>query len=106
MGVMERRVERGHDFVQAYVNHGRWVADCECGGAEIVDPARPTFFCVSCGNAGHGGQSRAVEFPDYVAGIEIILAVRPIINRNWLVGESLLDLARENKAHGLGMRES
>ncbi len=41
----------------------RWVAMCECGGAEVVDPNEPVFFCCSCGNAKVGGLWRPVNFP-------------------------------------------
>lgn len=43
----------------AYVNHGRWVADCPLndGGARRLKPGLD-FFCIECGN------TFAVEWPD------------------------------------------
>lgn len=47
----------------------RWVAVCECGGAEVVaGPEAPreeqVFFCCSCGNEGVGRRWRPVVYPD------------------------------------------
>jgi len=50
--------------VMATWDGDRWVAVCECGGAEVVDPGEPVFFCCSCGNAGVGGRWRPVKFPE------------------------------------------
>ena len=50
--------------VEARIDFARWIADCECGGAEYVDPDEPLFFCMACGNAGTSGRARKVEFPD------------------------------------------
>lgn len=56
--------EEGNDFpVKAIVNGGRWVARCECGGQENVEPDDPIFFCHECGNHVSGGKSRPVAFP-------------------------------------------
>ena len=50
--------------VLARIDYGRWLADCECGGAEYVDPDDPVFFCQSCGNASTDGKLRKVIFPE------------------------------------------
>jgi len=50
--------------VIARIDHGRWIADCECKGAEYVDPDEPIFFCLSCLNAAHQGVLRPVVFPN------------------------------------------
>lgn len=56
--------EEGTDHpVKALVNGGRWVARCECGGQENVEPDDPIFFCHECGNKISGGKSRPVDFP-------------------------------------------
>lgn len=101
-----RRVEAtiaaaGHDRhpvepVLAYVNHGRWVADCVCGGAELVAADHP-FLCGSCGGEG------PVVFPagDVLAQVEELLAVRPTLNRNWRPHETFNDLLAENIDAGL-----
>lgn len=49
--------------VIARIDHGRWIADCECKGAEYVDPDEPVFLCLSCLNQGNGGHMRPVKFP-------------------------------------------
>ncbi len=44
-------------YAQAYVNFGRWVADCplECGNALLVEPGQGSFFCQPPGGCGHIG---------------------------------------------------
>ncbi len=56
--------------VYARIDFGRWIADCECGGAEYVDPDEPLFFCLSCGNLSTSGRAREVIFPDNRPEIE------------------------------------
>ena len=48
---------------------GRWVAVCECGGAEVVaGPDAPdeeqVFFCCSCGNSEVGRRWRPVVYEE------------------------------------------
>ena len=50
--------------VNAEINWGQWIAKCECGGAEAVDPDEPIFYCFSCGNYANHGKPRPVIFPD------------------------------------------
>ncbi len=88
------------EAVYAYVNHGRWVADCECAGAELVRDG-DDFFCRSCGNAEAEGEPRPIEWPASRAEIEAVLALRPGLNRNWRPGETVAGLLRENEEHGL-----
>jgi hypothetical protein len=92
--------------VVAYVNHGRWVVDCECGDAGVVDPGQPDrgFFCFGCYNIIHTGLPRRVAYPvDEVRGrVEALLLARPDLGtRNWSPAETVEDLAIENIAHGL-----
>ena len=82
----------------AFVNAGRWIVKCECGGAEEAWEEK-LFFCFSCLNNGHGHKLRPVEFPEQRAEIEALLARRPLMNRNWNPGETVKDLKRENKEH-------
>ena len=56
--------------VNARIDWGRWIADCECGGAEYVDPNEPLFFCMSCGNKITSGRARKVIFPKNIDEIE------------------------------------
>lgn len=68
--------------VVAYVNHGRWVADCitvGCGGARQLNPDH-TYWCVYC------GQSYVVEWPDKktMRAVTTILEQRPErVNQNY-----------------------
>lgn len=85
----------------AYVNHGRWVAECPhgCGSAQVVSPNDPRFFCTACRNRG-GGWS-PVTFPKDRDAIEAALSQRPPRNANWLPGEPVKRLLEENKTHGM-----
>lgn len=67
--------------VQARIWQGIWIADCECGGAEFVDPLEPTFFCWGCGNRENGGSCRPVEFPEHREEIEAKILERPVQKR-------------------------
>lgn len=85
--------------VVAYVNHGRWVADCACRGAELVDPDDPLFYCLSCYNAGHGGRLRRVLFPPQAPEIAAELdRRREPVRRNWYPGETVDHLRAERVA--------
>ncbi len=55
--------EMAEEPVMAVWDGERWVAICECHGAEVVDPREPIFFCCSCGNVRVGGRWRPVNFP-------------------------------------------
>lgn len=62
--------------VFARVEHNRWLADCECAGAEVVDAIDPRFYCLSCMNDANGGRPRPVIFPDDTDDVEDALVVR------------------------------
>ncbi len=106
--------------VEAYIDHGAWLAVCECGGAEYVDPAFPYFFCFGCGNERTGGAARRAIFPDEATmqEVETVLIERPIRkaagltgvravrfgkaeqpgwHRNWRPGEEVKGLREENE---------
>lgn len=101
--VVEKTVERGLTIrdsrkpLSVYANHGRWLADCSCGGAEIV-AADTNMVCGSC------GLRSPVKFPDGWERAERLLDVRPYeATRNWYPDrESVDDLAAENVANGVG----
>ena len=82
----------------AYMNHGRWVADCAtpyCPEAHLVTPG-DRFNCGNC------GESFRVSWPLCKTQIERVLETRPVPQtRNWLVGESVSDLRNENLRHGV-----
>lgn len=106
--------------VYASINTGRWIAECECGGAEIVEPSDPIFFCFSCGNACVEHAARPVIFPENMDELEHLLLKRPgktngvnvierafnsvpafgRLGRDWSVGETVEMLELQNK--GLG----
>ena len=74
------------------VDDGRWIADCGCGGAELVDPSWPYFVCCSCGAGPHD-----VTFPKQRVAIEAVLLERPDApTRRWGPGKSVKQLKREN----------
>ena len=96
--------------VKAYINHGRWVVECPsdiCKGAMVVTSAEPYFLCPSCGNSENNGYWYGVQFPGPRTRIEAVLMKRPAANpweafaRNWSPGETLTDLRRENREHGI-----
>jgi len=60
----------GGSVVCARIDYGRWIADCECGGAEYVDPQEPIFICMNCGNKAISGRARTVVFPENIKEIE------------------------------------
>ena len=66
--------------VKARIDFGRWIADCECGGAEYITPEEPIFFCQSCGNLASDGKLRPVDFPpeEERKEIERLLLERPV----------------------------
>lgn len=83
----------------AYVNHGRWLADCPLGDGEarLVNPAYE-FFCIGCGN------TFAVLWPDAKTMKQItkVLEQRPASgSQNWYPHESVADLTAENADRGL-----
>lgn len=80
--------------VQARVDAGTWLIDCECGSGNAVDPEDKVALCFAC-----GAVHENVEFPDDVKGIERLLLARPAQwRRGWRPGESSRDLLRENRA--------
>ena len=97
----------------AYVNLGRWVADCparpcahpltgeHAAGAEYVAP-NIVFMCQWCWNQDIEGRYRPVDFPADKTALEaeLLRRVEPD-TRNWLPGETLADLQIENIAHGV-----
>ena len=80
---MQRRVRAPHGMLIgadtfARINHGRWVADCVCGSAQVVTPDDPRFACPECG----WGWARII-FPDQPAAAEAAVAERAPHERNW-----------------------
>lgn len=93
----------------ARVNHGVWIASCECGAGGLPSPGcvvfldQPLGWCVRCGNRQHGGFWRPIVAPPEHGRrlIEAILLCRPNIgDRNWEPGETIADLVAQNREHG------
>lgn len=76
--------------VQAYVHQGQWIAQCECGSCEFVNPNDPVFFCWGCVNRANNSYLRPVEFPAFWQDVERILLERPV---NDMRGASELERA-------------
>lgn len=92
--------------VEAFVERGMWMAQCpKCNSAQVTSPADPRFICVGdptgCGNYYVGGKTVPVKWPKNREAIEAALITRPQLFRNWRPGETVKDLIRENKEHGL-----
>lgn len=81
----------GDGNVWAYVNHGRWVADCPCGGAELIREGQPLL----CGSCAH---KREVVWPPDIEDIEAVLEQRKDRStQNWQPNETVASLATENE---------
>ena len=89
--------------VPAYVNHGRWLARCECGNSELVDLKELLFMCCGCWNARQDHAWRPVLLPVNRKALEKMLLLRPMENRNWKPGTTMKHLREEN-AEGLAGR--
>lgn len=85
------------------VGQGRWFVRCPwCPGATILVEEDPRFFCCDCCNAAVGGRYLPVDLPPDIREIERVLMRRPdVMTRNWLPGETVADLDRENIEHGV-----
>lgn len=109
-----RRVERGRTPYEnsarqapsptggqavAYVNEGRWVADCpECNAGIGVHVDAPVVVCLDCGGVSD------VVVPDARARAEAdrVLGRRPVVNQGWRPDrEDLTDLKAENAVRGV-----
>ena len=90
----------------AYVNHGRWVADCptpHCAGAIVL--YRDTFLCGNCLNVECGYRYRMVLWPAEKGVVEETLSKRFLPETaNWRPGETMQQLRSENAAHMIGAR--
>ena len=87
---------RNRKPIVAYVNLGRWVADCPCNGAEIVEPGED-MLCGSC------SMVSTVVFPDSETKIKIesVLLQREPFHQNWHPDETVDELVAQNIENGL-----
>jgi hypothetical protein len=79
----QRRIPPPDGFVighplYARINHGRWVADCPCGSAQVVTPADPRMACTEC----RAGWFR-LTFPEDPAAAETSVAGLLPTEQNW-----------------------
>lgn len=82
--------------IHAYVNHGRWIAECpDCHGAQLACRTDHRFLCNECGNVAVDNKWRRVVWPLDAAEIEAALTGRPRANQNWNPGETVEDLLVE-----------
>lgn len=95
--------------VRAYINGGRWLAECpDCRSAQVVSDTERVFWCLHCGNSEINFAWRHVRMPRNRRAIEPVLLKRPAarsdraISRNWKVGEAVEFLEQENVEHGVG----
>ena len=89
---------------EAFVEGGRWLVQCECGGADDVDLGSLLWMCGSCFNSAHGHQWRKVLLPDTRTRqiVERALLMRPNARtRTWRSDENVAELFAENVANGL-----
>lgn len=92
------------EAIEAFVNDGRWVVQCpDCRSGQLVDPETiERFFCIECLNERVDRQWVPVRYPAEVEEIEAALSVRVLWERmNWRPGETVEDLRRENREHGI-----
>jgi hypothetical protein len=84
--------------VTAYVNEGRWVADCPlCGSGIATWPSNPDAACLQCGTVFRAKHPS----PAVVREAEAALLSRPLRNRHWRpADESPQTLRQENIREG------
>lgn len=87
--------------LDVWVNDGRWIIQCPCGGAQNAYAGQRRFFCVDCLNEAHGGAWVKVHWPKDHSAIDEVLAPRPIGNQHWVPGETVRDLQADNRSRGL-----
>ena len=90
---------------EAIVRQGRWVLLCansDCRGAELAWE-EGFLYCASCLNAHVDHKMLMTKFPKERREIEAILEPRNIPNRNWELGETLVQLRAENEEHGIAL---
>lgn len=89
------------DKARAYVNFGRWVADCptRCGSAIALTPRQTIYHCIECHSVSE------VDWPPNADEIMAALEKRPAPRtRNWFPAAHELAL-RANSPHGQTVEE-
>jgi hypothetical protein len=84
-------VPRPH-VLTAYVNDGRWLADCpHCGSGIIIGPVWTVAICLGCYS-----RYASPPMPAEREAIEAALSDRPQAAQNWRPFESVAGLIAEN----------
>ena len=100
-------LDRVRSTVAAFINHGRWLAQCpSCPSSAYVSLDVPLFWCVECGQVDNPGYWYEVVLPAARAAIESVLLKRPLVrnvasHRNWVPEETLQMLRNENLRQGI-----
>jgi hypothetical protein len=88
--------------VQAYVNHGRWIADCcrpYCTSARLLSRGMITFYCDPDVDEGCGMEATVI-WPTNVNELTEVLGKRPVkATRNWFPAGHELAI-KSNCPHG------
>lgn len=83
-------------MVTAYLNHGRWVADCPCNSGILVDKGPGLYLCRECHTL-----NQITMHEDWQT-VEMLTKDRLPKHRNWTPGEPIGNLMAENVEHGVG----
>lgn len=70
--------EQASEPLYARIDAGRWVAECECGTADVVSPADPRMLCTVCLDGWH-----PLFFPPDADAVEAELAGLPRRHQFW-----------------------
>jgi len=84
----------------AVINAGRWLVQCPfpgCNGAQYASLTDQRFWCIDCQNQAVSQKWVEVKWPENTDALELALSNRPKSAQNWLPGESIEDLARQDK---------
>lgn len=89
----KRPIKADHS-VAPYINHSRWLADCDCGGGMLCWDRNPYACCLTCGTF------YEVDWPAPQVRAEAVrlIATRNVVNRNWdhHKGETAQELMAQN----------
>ncbi len=89
--------------VHAEIVRSSWRVSCPfCSGAMVIEP-NELYYCPDCVMQANEFRPMTVIWPKNRRAIESVLLKRPDpMRRNWLPHETIKDLRRENKEHGIG----
>lgn len=82
----------------AFVNHGRWLVECPFCPSYQYASLDGLFYCAICLNKAAGHRTVPLKLPVNAGEITNKLMDRPLPeHRNWLPGETVKDLARQDE---------